>query len=392
MQKLSVKVILAWCLILISVNSAAEGIVDIKPHVSTSVNYDDNVFRLSSTNSDTSDVVKRLEIGVDVNLKLSRQLFSLSAEIDKTKYNRFDLLDNTGKSTKLAWNWRLGNDLYGEVSSSESESLAGFNEIRDAVKNFRTSNRQRLNINWDFHPDWTFYATRDYAKLENDQLRFASLDRNDNTTEAGIRYQNTSTTQLGLAYRDTESKFPNRSGFTQFLFGDESTQQEIITTAAWAPTPKTRISARLSHISLKRENLPQRDFEGIGQRWNLDHMLTGKTTVNLSAYQEVYPVDEVESTYVKTKGFSINPGWDATSKITLRGGIGYEERDYLGSAGAVGDEDRNEESKFANLSLSYAPTYKSLLQLQYQGEKRSSSVEGIGYKFNTINFLIKYDF
>lgn len=394
MLKLYANKILVCCLVAFSTNTLAEGIIDIKPYVGASANYDDNVFRLSSSNSDTSDVVKRFNAGVDVNLRLSRQLLTLSTELNETKYNQFKTLDNTGKLIRLSWSWRIGDDLYGEVSASKNESLVGFNEVRNAVRNFRTSDRQRVNINWNFHPDWTIYATRDFAQLENDEVRFESLDRNDSATETGVRFQSTSASLLSLAYRITDSTFPNRAGFTQFLFGDESTQKEIILTTSWVPSLKTRISARISHISLEREGLPQRDFEGIGQRWNIDHMLTGKTSVNLSAYQEVYPIDELESTYVKTKGFSVNPNWGVTSKVKLLGGLGYEQRDYLGSAGFfVGiEEDRREESRFANLSLNYTPTTKSILQLQYQGEKRTSSIEGLGYKFNSVNFSARYNF
>ena len=96
----------AWCLLLLSAPSFAEGMIDIKPYISTSVNYDDNVFRFSSPeqakaslgSNNRSDYVKALNLGVDVNLRLSRQLVSLTANINKNKYSRFSNLDNTGKA------------------------------------------------------------------------------------------------------------------------------------------------------------------------------------------------------------------------------------------------------------------------------------------------------
>jgi exopolysaccharide biosynthesis operon protein EpsL len=391
-----------WCLLLFSLPSFAEGIIDIKPNISTSLTYDDNVFRFSSAaqaeaafgSSVTSDVIKRLDLGVDVNLRLSRQLVTLSANVNESRYNRFDLLDNIGKSYKLGWNWRLGNDLYGELSSSESKSLAGFTEIRDPVNNLRTSTRQHASINWNLHPDWTLYAIGEYAKVENELISFSDLDRNDEVIEGGVRYQSSSETQLGLAYRATASKFPNRTGFAQFLFGNESTQKNIVASAVWLPTTKTRISTQLSQVSIEYKNRPQRDFDGLSQRWNLDQSLAGKTSVNIAVYQEVAPIDDVESTFVETKGASVNPIWNITNKTELRGGLGYEKRLYLGSAGffAVDNNDRHDESKLANLSLLYMPTDKSLVQLQYQGENRTSSIDGQGYRYNTLNFLVRYDF
>jgi exopolysaccharide biosynthesis operon protein EpsL len=391
-----------WCLLLFSVPTFAEGIVDIKPYISTSLTYDDNVFRFSSPaqakaafgSSVTSDAVKRIDLGVDVNLRLSRQLVTLAANINESRYSRFDILDNKGKSYRLGWSWRLGNDLYGELSASENESLAGFTEIRNPVNNLRTSTRQRASINWNLHPEWTLHMTGEQAKIENELNSFSSLDRKDEIIEGGIRYQNPTGTQLGLAYRVTASEFPNRIGFAQFLFGNESKQKTIVASAAWSPTTKTRVSTQLAQVNIEYQNKPQRDFQGFSQRWNLDQSLSAKTSINLTAYQEVSPIDDVESTYVQSKGATINPTWNITSKVVFLGGLGYEERAYLGSAGffATGNNDRSDESKTANLSLLYTPSDKSLIQLQYQGEKRTSSIDGQGYRFNTLNFLVRYGF
>ena len=390
------------CLLLFCAPTFAEGIVEIKPYISTSLTFDDNVFRFSSPaqaqaafgSPTTSDVVKRLELGVHVNLRLSRQLVTLSTNINESRYSRFNVLDNTGKSYGLGWNWRLGNDLYGELSTSKSASLAGFAETRNPVNNLRTSTRQRASINWDIHPEWTLHATGEQVKIENELNTFSSLDRKDEIIEGGVRYQNPAGTQLGLAYRVTASEFPNRTGFAQFFFGDESEQKTIVASAAWALTKKSRLSAQLSQVNIEYQNKPQRNFQGISQRWSLDQSVSAKTNINLTAYQEVYPIEDVESTYVETKGAAINSAWSLTSKVSLQGGLGYEKRAYPSSAGlfALANNDRSDESKTANLSLQYTPTDKSLVQLQYQGEKRTSNLDVQSYRFNTLNFLVRYNF
>jgi hypothetical protein len=122
-------------------------------------------------------------------------------------------------------------------------------------------------------------------------------------------------------------------------------------------------------------------------------MLSGKTNVNLTAYQEVSAVDDVLSTYVKIKGYSVNPTWNATSKISVHASLGYEERTYLGSAGILFiGSDRSDESKQASLVITYAPTLRTLAQLQYQGEKRTSNTGNADYQFNNINLSLRYDY
>ena len=384
-----------------SLASSAEGIIDIKPYASTNVGYDDNVFRFSSPeqakamlgSTNSSDTVKQVDLGMAVNLRLSRQLVSIATSINESTYNRFQNLNNTGRSNSLRWSWRLGDDVYGELSASKSEAVAGFNETRSTTKNLRTSSRQLASINWMLRPDWTLNLSREHVNLENGLVSSNILDREDDIYESGIHYSNQLGTQLGLSYRIADSIYPNRTGFTQLIFGNESTQKDIIVNAAWLPSGKTRISTRVSYVSLDRKDSSERNFNGFSQRWNLDESLTGKTSINLTAYQEVSPVDDVLSTYVKAKGLGINPIWNATGKLTVRSGFGYEERTYLGSAGlSLNNTERYDESKLLNLSLIYTPTLKSLVQLQYQGEKRTSNSDNVGYQFNNINFSVRYDY
>ena len=388
-------------LIFISSATSAEGIVDIKPYVSANINYDDNVFRLSSPeqakailgSTETSDTVKQTNLGVVVNLRLSRQLLTASTSINESKYNRFKNLDNTGKSNSLRWSWRLGNDVYGEISASKSEAIAGFNETNSPVKNLRTSSGQIATINWNFHPDWTLNLIQERTQLENALVSSNMLDREDVTNQFGIRYQSQIGNELGLAYRISDSSYPNRTGLTLAIFGNETTQKDIIVTAAWSPFKKTRISTQISQASLIHKNSIQPDFNGLSQRWNLDYSLTGKTSVNLTAYQELSAVDDLLSTNVRLRGFSINPIWNATGKITLHAGLGYEERNYLGSVGIpISNSDRYDESKQANISIAYTPTRKSLVELKYQGEDRTTNDINAGYQYNNINFSVRYDY
>jgi exopolysaccharide biosynthesis operon protein EpsL len=379
----------------------AEGIIDIKPFINTSINYDDNVFRFSSPeqakaalgSSDTSDVIKQIGLGVAVNLRLSRQLINLSSSINKNSFNRFTNLDNIGKANSLRWSWRIGSDIYGELGASEKVAIAGFNENRNQQRNLTTTNQKLASINWNFIPDWSISASHQQVDFENDLVSSRVLDREDKIYEAGVGYQNQNNTKLGLAYRVVDSSYPNRTGLTQLTLGNESAQKEVVVTAAWLPTAKTRFSTRLAQVSLERKNSAISDFNGFSQYWSLDHSPTGKLNFNLSAYKSLSPVDDVVSSYVETKGIKINPDWNLTSKVLLRAGLGYEQRNYIGSAGiSLNNEDRSDESREASLALIYAPTIKSVLQLQYQGESRTSNQANSDYKYNSLNLSFNYQY
>lgn len=395
------KKVSAGCLLFCSCLANAEGIIDITPSIGANLLYDDNVFRFSSDtqaqqafgSSETADFIKSLDLGLDANIRLSRQLVRLTASIIDSKYNRFDLLNNVAKSYGLAWDWQLGNDFFGTLNTSKSESIAGFTEIRNPVRNTRLLNRQSASVNWRFHPDWNAYASREEIQTENELIGFENLDRDDIVTEAGVRYRNLLGTQLGLSYREVDSEYPNRTGGAAAFFGDESVQGALALDATWQPSAKTRISARLSRVTIDYADLPQREFSGFSQRWDVNYALTSKVTLNASVYREVSPIDDILSTFVESTGASFNPTWNVTSKVALRGGVGYQDVDYLGSSGffAIAN-DRKDSSKTANLGLIYTPTLKSVLQLQYQTEDRESTLTNQGFRFNSLSLVARYNF
>ncbi|HEY0563547.1 MAG TPA: XrtB/PEP-CTERM-associated polysaccharide biosynthesis outer membrane protein EpsL [Methylophilus sp.] len=389
-----------YCLLLCSPMVWAEGMIEVDPYVSAAVTYDSNLFRFAGSSeaqaaglSDLADVVSRIDAGVNARLNVSRQLFSVSAGVNESQYNQYSFLDNTGKSYRLAWNWRLGNDVYGELASTQSQSIAGFADNDIIVRNLRTFKRQKASINWNLLPSWTLYASREFGEFDNDDVRFLNLDNEDDVYEAGVRYQNTLGTQVSTFYRAVDVKFPNRSGVAELLFGQSSRQRQYGVNVAWLPTLKTRISGQVSRIDLSRDDAPQRNFDGLSQRWTVDYAMTGKTSLNATAYREVIPLDDFLSTFLVFKGVGMNANWAVTSKLALSGGMSYVARDFLGAPASLSNfTEREDETARANLMLSYSPTEKALLQLSYQTESRDANVSIQGYHYNQLNLLARYNF
>lgn len=383
---------LIGCFLLYSTNAVAEGLIDITPYVSTSVNYDDNLFRLAS--DEKSDVVKRLEFGLDMNVRLSQQVIALSANINENKYNEFDLLDNTGSNYRLVWNWRLGSHLFGELSSRQTKAITSFNEIRNTVNNLTTSTRQRASVNWRFHPSWVVTASRESGEYANDLATAATLDRDDEVYETAIRYQSQTGSEVGLSYRVVDNTYPGRVGNFKLIFGDENQQKDIALSVVWQPTVKTRLNAQLTKIDLSYQDLPNREFNGLSKTLDFDYLVTDKTRVNVSVFRQLSPVDDLVSTFIERAGLRVTPTLAITSKSSLQGSLGYVSIDYLGSSGFLNNlSDRREEtSNTRSLAFNYQASNKLFARLQYESEKRDSNILNLDYTYNSFNLLFKYTF
>lgn len=403
MSKLASKPqILVTILWLYSTAVYAEGIIDITPYISLNATHDDNVFRFSNTaqalaafgSSATSDSITSTELGVDANIRLSRQLVKLSANINDNQYNRFSSLNNVGNAYNLNWNWRLGNDLFGEIGVDRNVGISSFSENQNPVRNIRTNSRQFASANWQIHPDWVARVSGQTGQSDNSLVSFNSINSESTSLESGLRYSNTLGTQLGLAYRKTTTTYADRTGFSLVLFGQENTKKELILNAVWAPTAKTRLSGSISQVNLDYQNVPSRAFSGLSERLNIDYTLSAKTSFNFSVYQELNAVEDTLSTYVQSKGLSFNPAWSPTEKLVLRAGVSLERRDYLGNSGLffTSNVSRIDEYKVANLSLLYLPTRKSQVQLMYKKEQRTSNLPNVDYDDNTLSTTFRYNF
>jgi exopolysaccharide biosynthesis operon protein EpsL len=397
----SVKNIPVWCCLAFSTSLLAEGMITLNPYASSSISYDDNLYRFSSDrearavlgSGSQSDIIKRLDLGLQANLQLSRQMISLSTNLSDSQFNRNSRLDNTGSANSARWDWQVASKLHGELSMSRTQAISGFNEIRNTDKNIRTNNKKFASIQWDIHPDWTLYTSREYNELENDLALSRVLNRRDVSVQSGLRYHSALNTVVDVAYKTVDSDFDSRTGQIKTILGDTSNQQEWMLNLAWQPSAKTQLSTRFSQVELKRPNAQVSDFSGFNQSWTLGYLLSDKVNLNMSVYRNLLPVDDVISTYIKATGYSISPNWNITSKLNFSSRLSMEKRDYIGNANLLGiAQSRDDESIQAGASLSYSPTQHLMMQMQYSGENRTSNAVNAGYQFNNINFLLRYNF
>lgn len=380
----------------------ADGMFTFEPYVNVGTTYDDNVFRVSGKDEaralrgdDTmSDTSQRMEAGIGVDLKLSRQHILLQYSKSQTRFDRFDFLDYDGESGRLAWNWQLGNHLNGELSVSEDTAMSGFEEVQNRGFNLRTRTRQTANIEWEMHPRWRLRAVADEIELENSNPAYRFSDRNESIREVGVQYRTPRSTRIGLFGRQIDSEYAQREESVLMLFGNQNRQRELGVDFAWTPGGKSRMEGRVAKVERKYEELSGRDFSGWAGRASVFWQLTGKTAMNLSASRDIYAVDDLAATYVKSDLLSLSPSWSPTSKISVQGRASYERREYQGDPALViaGLEQRADKVRVTGLTVSYVPYYKINMQLSWQKESRDSSVSGAGYDANSLSANIRAEF
>ncbi len=369
------------------------GIIDIRPYVSASTSYDDNLFRIPSPDRTFgADTITSVGAGVNVGVRLSRQQFLIGAGLTDTKFANNTRLDNIGNNANVAWNWQLGNHLNGVLRYVESESLPGFQELRTTERSLRTTSRKVARINWQFHPSWLTFAGYEQQMFQNANSINQGFNNESDTVDVGLQYETAASTRFRLTLRDSETKFPNRSGSILSILGNQTNQQELVADVRWPATRLMTLNASFSLVELDIPSNASRNFSGTSQSFGLDYALTSNTNVSASVFKNISPIQDALVAYVEATGFSIRPTWQATSKISVGGALNYTDRDFIGSAGVFSSTQRQDQFRNVSLFVNYQFARKLSLQTNYSNENRASNVDSFVTKSNNIGVSLRFDF
>lgn len=386
----------AWMLIAVPVK--AEGIFHVDPFVASSVSYDDNLFRFADKKQadalgfSSSDRVRTVMVGADAKLRLSRQIFNLSASLSDNKYNKNAFLNNRAKRLNLNWNWQLGSKLYGNVSASKETSISGFDNNNERLRNNREAVTKQARLNWQFGPNWVAYGLAENVNLTNDRDSYKILNREDGVYELGVRYFSDAGNQVGVFYRHVDTVNPDRSSIAIRDFGAQSLLEQYGVDVLWSPSSKLRFRSRFSVNDFERENARQDGFSGFNQQYGLSYLASARTNLNLNAYKQASQVDDIVATYVEVSGADIGVTWDLTSKTRVNAKLDYVERAFLGNTLIKRNSDFSDKTKSASIGIQYRPIDNASLELRYLMTDRDANIQNNNFRFNNVQLSVQYQF
>lgn len=378
------------CLIMLAggtpVNSYAIASPDdsIRPYVASSLLYDSNFLRLSdnvdpvlvSGKSDKSEFVKQVAAGVDMDWTISRQHILIQANVNQNWFGNYTSLDYTGWDTLAQWNWRIGNDLDGELGYANVQALGNFVQLNSLVDNLQNNQRSFANAGYLFHPNGKirFGLFRTESQLEGTGRQFSN--NIENNAELNLEYLSPTGSIWGLRIIGTDGEYPDReltAGSTQ---DNAYTRMNYNVTWDWrSSSEKTRINGLVGYTEQRYDNFGIRDFSDIVAQLNLNWQASDKTLLELSARRQIVQADTLFSSFVLTEGVWLNLTWQYSAKVALKLPVSYQEQQYLGGGGGAGfDVDQQKDQVGTiGINLMYYPVESISIGPVLNYEKRDSS-------------------
>jgi hypothetical protein len=260
------------------------------------------------------------------------------------------------------------------------------------VKNMLDQTRKFADIAWKLDPSWSLNASVSTYDLGNSDSSQRINDRNEVAKQIGFDFLPSTGSSIGIRLTRTNGEF---TGFT-LVPGDlrdktyEDDEASIV--ANWLYSGKTHINLKLGMISKSFDQQPAQNFEEPNGRLNVDWFVTGKTTLSLSLWRDIYAVDEI-ATFVDSRGVSLSPVWMATSKISVQSRLAYEERQQAGASNQSASlPPINDTIRSALIGVTYSPSLHLKFTLSAEHDERDSSDADISFTDNTVMLNGRFEF
>jgi exopolysaccharide biosynthesis operon protein EpsL len=376
----------------------------IRPSVGVVSNYYSNLFYVDDRipadlvpflkNGQKSDWSYGLKAGLDADIPVSRQVFTLRSNVTQNNFATYDNLDNTSYNARGVWNWVAGSSWDGDVGVQHSDSLGSFVDTRGNVKNLRKTDQYFASAMYRVYYDWKLRAALSYLELQNSDPRFRAGNRNDTTYELGSRYYSKGgDNYVGLNFRAIDGVFPNRQVFPGATVDNSYRQYTVETVVDWRYSPVTFLEGAVGWTNRLHEQISARNFSGITGRVVWGYGISGATSLNTTLFREIGALETVTSNYILTQGIRFGPSWRYSEKLTLQANAGFSNRQFLGDPLIVlGAPVRKDDVWTVSGSASWTPVYRAQVSGTVSYDTRTSNAILADYTAVTVFLSAQYTF
>ncbi|MGK2913051.1 MAG: XrtB/PEP-CTERM-associated polysaccharide biosynthesis outer membrane protein EpsL [Porticoccaceae bacterium] len=367
--------------------------------VGTSVRYDDNFYRLSSSadskaltgQSSKSEQIISPFISLGLNKEYSLQKIEAKVTATNRRYQENGSLDFNSLDYDAAWLWRITPSFGGRILVARTEALNDFGDYTNfATRSIRTIDTELLELEYLLGGAWSVVGGASRQKIKN-SATFAAQDSEELLSqEFGGKYEFSSGTWLKLIRRDGNGDFTGRNAnpISQLDSGYDLTETEL--SGLWRYSGKTTFDMKVANSKAEYDNFSSRNYsEHVGEV-NMDWQATGKILVHSSLFRRVGSFLTNTSSYYISDGLLIAPTWRITAKTAFVLSHQYEKRKYRGAIVPT-TQLREDEFNISALGVEWLPTRMSKVSATLERDQRSSDTE-VSYISNALTLSAQIGF
>lgn len=378
MTKFPFKLRIISCVVLASVSSQplhAKGFT-FSPEVLAQIAFEDNVFRLADEENaadiigtdSRSDTIIDLGAGFDAEYETDVNTVEVNADIYRSEYIDFSVLDFTGLDIDAKWNWNGNNRVQTELGYDFKRDQSNFNESNLAQGDLFNQNSAYFEV--------TGKATQKndvYLRVAARTIDFEIRDQLENDVfdlALGVRRVSRLGNSIGFEISRSEGDFPNRLAFSDTLESlEDYTEDQATVKIDWRPSSKSRLRADIGFIDRQHNSqLSEFDVTDLVYDFRFSWDVGPRTELNAQLVREIRDTINVLTLFNEEDRFKIDAAWRVTSKLRVSSGVTFREIDFIQS-GFV----REDSATLFEAEVQYELNRRSLFGFTFRTRDRSSN-------------------
>jgi hypothetical protein len=206
--------------------------------------------------------------------------------------------------------------------------------------------------------------------------------------EFGVRFDSEAGSSLGFSYRGSDIEYPERQTVGATSVDNGYRDQELRASARWTYSGKTSLDGWLALFERKHKELTERDVSGLQGRIAANWAATGQILLTADLWNTLSPIEQLTANFTRNRGAGLSATWAVSSKVTARGRLSREVREYLGDPGYVLNAGpRRKDTLFTpEIALDYRPWRNGGVALSYQAPERRSNLPFTGFDDRILTF------
>ncbi len=344
--------------------------------------HDSNLLRLdgAATGINTADTIRQYGAGMNVDWKVARQQFLLSAVVNDNRFDRYSMLNYQGRDLRGTWNWQLDGHLSGDMGYSNSRTLGSFADQQTLVSNLRIQERSFFDGLWSFYPGWQVGAgvSRNRLTFPDPTQRFSN--RRDDAWETLLQYVSSANNKVGVKLRETTGYYADQLVDFVNLLDNGYRQRELYATLDWNDGGHNLFQGQAGRVQRIHDHFSSRDYNDINARGTYSWLATGHLRLNATVWREIWAYDDLTTSYSRNRGVGLEPKWTPWPTITVSAKVSRERRDFLGNPGIFMLAVARQDTVLAHdLTLTYQPALGYRFEASVSDDKRDSNLSLFSY-------------
>ncbi len=374
-----------------SVGAQADELDTFQFRVGENIMHQSNVFYLPDSANPQGDKVAVTSAGLKINKAYGLQQIELDVGAENYRYSRFSQLNFTAMNYAAAFRWSITPAFHGNVIANRREFVDSSADVQNTGQvNRRTDRFNALDAEYELGAAWRLVGGVFERRISNSQPFTFEGNSKIQGTEAGLRYVYPSGTSLAYRYKQGKGDYQDRPLSAQFANQFKDREHEF--KLGIAPTGKTTIQARLSHLQRRHEGLPARDFSGLTGQLDATWAVTGKTTIAGGVVHELGSYQDQTASYYEGDRFFVSPTWKPTEKTAVRLRYDHGKRKFRGALPGVAGIDRTDTTNLSSITLEWQALRALKLAAMAQQQNRRSSAPGFDYKNTSVGISALFSF